>query len=357
MARSDLLLSLVRAGSTGDQILFRKIVEAIAAEERAKQHHILADRLLENVRSGNNDTLAFKSAVNERLQGLFYEITPRKSLQDLILPQVVLTVCQELLEEQHRIELLRSYNLEPRHRVLLVGPPGNGKTALAEALAEGLMIPMIQVRYEGIIGSYLGETSQRLKRLFDYVRGRRCLLFFDEFDALGKERGDIYETGEIKRVVSSLLMQIDDLPSHVVVVTATNHPELLDSAVWRRFQIRLFLPAPGRKALEEWFRRFETRTGKSLGFAPRTLAEKLKGLSFAEVEEFCLDVQRRYVLSLPEANIKSILVERLKQWQARYTPPVAKQEGGQDDGRETTFVDLSQSRPGKQEHQKTRSVT
>ena len=92
------------------------------------------------------------------------------------------------------------------------------------------------MRYEAVIGSFLGETSGRLKKLFDFVRTHQCVLFFDEFDTLGKERGDVHETGEIKRVVSSLLLQIDALPSHVVVVTATNHAELLDRAVWRRFQ-------------------------------------------------------------------------------------------------------------------------
>ncbi|MGP4763358.1 AAA family ATPase, partial [Klebsiella pneumoniae] len=89
-----------------------------------------------------------------------------------------------------------------------------------------------------LIGSYLGETSGRLKAMLDYARTRRCVLFFDEFETLGKERGDTHETGEIKRVVSSLLLQLDDLPDYVVVVAASNHPELLDSAVWRRFQLR-----------------------------------------------------------------------------------------------------------------------
>lgn len=117
----------------------------------------------------------------------------------------------------------RSYGLEPRHRLLLVGPPGNGKTSLAEGIAEALMLPFLVVRYEGIIGSYLGETASRVARLFDYVRTRQCVLFLDEFDTLGKERGDPQETGEIKRVVSSLLLQLDNLPSHVLVVTATNH--------------------------------------------------------------------------------------------------------------------------------------
>lgn len=342
MARSDLLLSLVRAGVTGDKLLFRKTIEAMIAEERAKQHHVLADNLMEFLRSDYGNVNSFHTLADEKIQNLFYEISPRRQLQDLILPENVLSACNELLEEQHRMDLLRSYNLEPRHRVLLVGPPGNGKTTLAEALAESLMLPLIQVRYEGIIGSYLGETSQRLKRLFDYVKTRHCLIFFDEFDAIGKERGDTHETGEIKRVVSSLLMQIDDLPSHVVVVTATNHPELLDRAVWRRFQIRLFLPPPSRRAMEEWFRRFEISMSKPLGFTPRTLAEKLKGLSYSEIEEFSLDVQRQYVLSSPQGDLKNIVAERLKQWKSKYCPS-SSVEGVMKDRDKKTSIDISKS--------------
>src|ERR1700691_136147 len=121
------------------------------------------------------------------------------------------------------------------------------------------MVPMIVARYEGLIGSYLGETASRLAKLFDYVRTRACVLFFDEFDTLGKERGDVHESGEIKRVVSSLLLQIDGLPSHVVVVTATNHPELLDRAVWRRFQLKLELARPTREQVTEWLTALDGR--------------------------------------------------------------------------------------------------
>ena len=155
--------------------------------------------------------------------------------------------------------------------MLLAGPPGNGKTSLAEALAAELAVPLLTVRYESVIASYLGETAVRLSRLFEQIRMRRCMLFFDEFDVVGKERGDVHETGEIKRVVSSLLLQIDDLPSHVVVVTATNHPELLDRAVWRRFQLRLHLPPPSQALATEWFCRFEQRFGDKLGYEPSTL--------------------------------------------------------------------------------------
>ncbi len=326
MARADLLLDLVRAGARGDQTLFRKSLEALVSEERAKQHHILADRLAAHLQT-NGSPGATPGAPLIRRNGpaadLFYEVLPERRLEDLLLPVVVTTACREVIEEHHRGELLRAHNLEPRHRILLAGPPGNGKTSLAEALASEMAMPLLVVRYESVIASYLGETAVRLSRLFEQVRTRRCVLFFDEFDVVGKERGDVHETGEIKRVVSSLLLQIDDLPSHVIVVTATNHPELLDRAVWRRFQIRLDLPVPTQTLAQEWFRRFEERLGEKLGFAPTTLAKRLRGLSFSEIEQFSLDVQRQYVLRLPDSDVRTIVGERLKQWQVRYCPDPA----------------------------------
>jgi SpoVK/Ycf46/Vps4 family AAA+-type ATPase len=155
-------------------------------------------------------------------------------------------------------------------------------------------------------------------------------LFFDEFDVVGKERGDVHETGEIKRVVSSLLLQVDALPSYVVVVTATNHPELLDRAVWRRFQLRLRLPPPTRPQVREWFRRFESRLGVKLGVPADIVARRLRGLSFAEIELFSLDIQRRYVLTLPHADIKKIVEERLRQWEQRFSLAKSAADGGDD---------------------------
>lgn len=321
MARADLLLDLVRGGARGDQALFRKALEAIVTEERTKQHHVLADRLAAHLQTNGapNATAGFPSLRRSGSAELFYEVGPERQLGDLLLPTVVEEASRELIEEHHRADLLRAHNLEPRHRILLAGPPGNGKTSLAEAIATELAVPLLVVRYESVIASYLGETAVHLSRLFEQVRTRRCVLFFDEFDVVGKERGDIHETGEIKRVVSSLLLQIDDLPSHVVVIAATNHPELLDRAVWRRFQLRLDLPPPSPSLAQEWFQRFEKRLGVPLGLAPSTLAKRLRGLSFSELEQFALDIQRQYVLRLPESDVRKIVRDRLNQWQHRYS--------------------------------------
>ena len=319
MPRADLIVSLVKAGSEGDQKLFRATVEAMAAEERAKRHHQLADRLVASLGelSVRHRPTEVARPVDAGHGGLLLEIEPRRTYGSLILDTEVRSALAEVTEEHHRRDLLRSYGLEPRHRILLSGPPGNGKTSIAEAIATELMVPLFVVRYEAVIGSFLGETSGRLKRLFDYARTHECVLFFDEFDTLGKERGDTHETGEIKRVVSSLLLQIDALPSHVIVVTATNHAELLDRAVWRRFQVRLTVPPPSLIQKEEWFSRFQVTLGMALGMTPKALAKKLDVPSFSELEQFCEDIYRRYVLTLPNAELKTIVAERLRQWQHR----------------------------------------
>jgi len=219
----------------------------------------------------------------------------------------------ELVEEQQRIEVLRAHGLEPRHRLLLIGPPGNGKTSLAEAIAESLLLPMVVLRYEQVIGSFLGETASRLAAVFDFARARRCVLFFDEFDALAKERGDEHETGEIKRVVSSLLLQVDALPSHAVFVAASNHPELLDRAVHRRFELRLELPLPSPVARLAWFERLLADLGEPVGMSAETLSKRSAGASFSQLQDLADDVRRRQVLA-PGTPLKRLLPERLARW-------------------------------------------
>jgi AAA+ superfamily predicted ATPase len=315
MARADLIIDLVRAGAQGDQLGFRRTVEAIVAEERERQHHVVADRLQEFLRSSARGV---EASLPNDVGALIHELHPRRLLGDLILPAAVATACRELIEEQRRVDLLRANALEPRHRILLSGLPGNGKTSLAEAVAGELAVPVLVVRYEAVIGSFLGETAARLARMFDYVRTRRCVVFFDEFDTLGKERGDEQETGEVKRIVSSLLLNIDALPSHVVVVTATNHPELLDRAVWRRFQIRVELPPPTAEDLADWLKRFEQRQGLKLTSpSKKAIGAVLEGQSFGEIEEFFLDVERRLVLEGPQPDVGKIVRARVEQWRTR----------------------------------------
>lgn len=314
MARTDLLINLVRAGAQGDQVGFRRTLEAMVAEERERQHHVVADRLSEFLHLKPRED---GGRLGDGSGGSVAEIHPQRQLADLVLPPIALSACRDLVEEQSRADLLRSHGIEPRNRILLAGPPGNGKTSLAECLAGELGLPLLVVRYEAVVASYLGETAIRLSRLFEYVRTRRCVLFFDEFDAIGKERGDEHETGEIKRAVSALLLNIDALPTYVVAVAATNHPELLDRAVWRRFQMRLELPAPSPAQVWEWLTRFERGSEQRLGVPLARVAQVLQGASYAELTEFCLDVKRQEILAGPTLKRNAIVAKLLAQWKSR----------------------------------------
>ncbi|MGV0994216.1 MAG: AAA family ATPase [Mycobacterium sp.] len=315
MARADLLLDLVEAERRGDRERFRVLVEALISEERANQHHLLADRLSELITTTGQGLIRDDRAA--AIRDLVHEIVPNRRLDDLELASVPRRVISELIEEQKRADLLRSYGIEPRNRLLLSGPPGNGKTSVAEAIASELMLPFYVIRYEGVVSSFLGETAARLDNAFEFARTRRCVLFFDELDTIAKERSDEHETGEIKRVVSTLLLQIDRLPAHVIFIGATNHDELLDRAAWRRFQVRAELNRPSRSQATRFLERLAARLGGDLGFTPRTLADKLAGSSFADLEEFALDVRRRAVLELPDTDLRRIVQERLEHRRGR----------------------------------------
>jgi SpoVK/Ycf46/Vps4 family AAA+-type ATPase len=320
MARSDLLVSLVRAGATGDRSMLASTVEALVAEEKSRSHHVLADRLQRAFQTVPVTTSHEMRRSHSSGRDFVIESEPRVRLDDLILPLPADRVARQLIEEHTRADLLRSQGMQPRNRVLLSGPPGNGKTSLAEAIAESVALPMLTVRYDALVGAYLGETNARLARLFEYARATPCVLFFDEFDAVGKERGDVHETGEIKRVVSFLLMQIDQLPSYVIAVAATNHAELLDRAVWRRFQLRIELPPPDIARRSILVARFFEIWRDDPGILADRVAERLGPVSFAEVAEFCQNVRRRYILSQGGESLKRVIAEELDLWASRVTP-------------------------------------
>lgn len=212
---------------------------------------------------------------------------PVRRLQDMILTAENLACCNVLIEEQNHASLLRANNLEPRNRVLLAGGTGTGKNALAEALATELALPLLFVRYHALIGSYLWESASRLERLFSRAQSRRCVLFFDEFDL-------------INPISTTLKIELDRLPSHVIVVGAIRNWNLISSAIIRRFQLRIKLDVPTMEQCEEWMRRFEVRIGRALEESERDtvtgmITERLS--TFADLEDFGDCLQRRRVLS------------------------------------------------------------
>jgi ATPases of the AAA+ class len=263
----------------GDRQALQKTMDAILEASRANKS--------ESKASPQSSLFApAMSSLPNGISELVFDVPTHRRMDDLVLSQHLKDNIDEFIYEFSHAALLREHSVEPRHTLLLIGPPGNGKTSLAEVIAAELSLPLLSVRYDAIVDSFLGETANRFRRLIDFVATNPSVLFFDEFDAVGKDRGDSQETGEIKRVVSSLLVQLDRLPSHSVVICATNHPELLDKAVWRRFEVRVEVPLPGESELKAWFQKFERSLGASAGISAQEFADCMAGESMSEIEAF-----------------------------------------------------------------------
>jgi len=313
MTKTDILIKLIISAKKNDMVSFEKYVETLIAVEKSKNHYILADRLSVALNSTNKINSVNSVGIKSPAKDLIFELNPQKKFDDLIINDISLNVCKDLIAEQQNIDLLKPYGIYPRNRILLTGESGNGKTSLAEAISTQLNYPLFVIRYDNLIKSYLGQTAKRLNDVFDFVKTKNCVLFFDEFDMIGKERNDINEAGEIKRVVNSLLLQIDRLPSNVIIIAASNHQELLDKAIRRRFQIKLNLGRPNKLQIEMFVKKIFHRTNIKFDYNIKNLAEELIGLSFANIEEFCLDVCRYVILNHQIDNIKDIIPITLKQ--------------------------------------------
>ncbi|MFZ3115906.1 MAG: ATP-binding protein [Syntrophales bacterium] len=256
MASGKILRQLIKAGSHGDVIAFKQVSEAIIREERQKQHHLLANDL-ERILYGDN--IRQSSAIRqfsehipidqERGLPLLFVREPGRNLDEVVLSKENRGGLDEILEQHHRADVLKSYGLRPSDKILFFGPPGCGKTLTAEALATELERTLAVIRMDSVVSSYLGETAANLRKVFDFIDSSPMVALFDEFDALGKEREDSTDHGELKRVVNAVLQMFDSYQGKSLIIAATNHEQMLDSAIWRRFEEVFFFNPPTRDEL------------------------------------------------------------------------------------------------------------
>lgn len=193
----------------------------------------------------------------------------------------------EFIEYVEKADELETHGVGMTPSLIAYGPPGTGKTQLARYIAGRLKMPLIVARADTLISSYLGSTSKNIRTLFDHVAHRHCILFLDELDAFAKLRDDQQELGELKRVVVSLLQNLDKLDHHTVLLAATNHEHLLDPAIWRRFTFKLPLNHPALSERIDFIKLF--LDGREVNLDIELLGELTNGLSGSEIKMVCHD--------------------------------------------------------------------
>lgn len=327
----DSIKKMIQAHRTGHNEEFTAAVREVIAQERGRGHNRVADDLERALANGfkpaDRQTKALIMARNPGVDPMIDGVPlsrgdqfpllevrqPKQTFDDIILNLSAKTRLDRIIDEHaHRADLAK-YGLQPLNKILFYGPPGCGKTLAAHVISNALGWPMLYVRFDSVISSYLGETSSNLRRVFDFANDGPSVLLFDEFDAIGKSRDASNEVGELKRVVNSFLQLMDNYHGKGIVIAATNHEGLLDFALWRRFDEVVHFAMPSAGEISELL---QLRLGnvRQRDFVPRTLVSHFEGLSFGDITRICIDAVKRMVLAGRSQITKQDVLDTLVQF-------------------------------------------
>lgn len=314
--KAELIANIIAAHCSGNENSFKTAVDALAADEDKKGNSRVSSMLLDAYK-GKDITLMKKPDIGQLAGGGFAvqsagcnSFTPRDkdsllelydvvhsdiSLSDVVLPENQRKLILQILAERQNNSKLAKHNLPAANRLLLCGPPGCGKTMTAHSIAHELNLPMAYVRIDGLVSSYLGQTSVNLRKIFSSVGNQNIILFLDEFDAIAKKRDDGHEMGELKRVVTALLQNFDNMPPNVFLIAATNHEHLLDPAIFRRFNYTINIGYPDAdqrsKLIQRWFKEYIVETEVDV----QKLTDLTVDRSVAQIKELVISAAKRYV--------------------------------------------------------------
>lgn len=295
------LKNLFQAFRERNEPAFLAAAEALIAEELVANRHGQATELQQALKAlrasaSNSEGAGLRVLPRDRRTGedLFTLRTSEVDETRFIFAQNPRPALDRFLLEQRNALLLEGHGLAPKRKLLFWGPPGCGKTHTAHFLAYALGLPIATVRLHALISSFLGDTAGNLQRLFDLAASRPMVLLIDEVDAIGKNRDDRHDVGELKRVVNSLLQAIDGFSTRSIVIAATNHQYLLDPALWRRFDDLVEFPLPTPTDRTAYLRLL--LNGVKVSGSLRELVRSTARLSFDEIRRFAVEALKTMLL-------------------------------------------------------------
>ncbi|MBE5047202.1 AAA family ATPase [Alistipes onderdonkii] len=298
MATANQILTLIKSHFEDNSERFNTVALQIAAHEAKLGHTNLAADIKKLIDVSKKNKPKLKN-LNPDLQGLFLEVCPSFKLADLVVSDSIMERVKRVIDEFIHKDKLNRHNLNNRRKVLLSGAPGTGKTMTASIIANELHLPLYVILMDKIVTKYMGETSAKLRQIFDYIEENPAVYLFDEFDAIGGQRGKDNDVGEMRRVLNSFLQFIERDESESLIVAATNNLELLDQALFRRFDDVIHYQLPSDKEKVELLKcRFN---GKLSPKDIKIILVELNSLSHAEINQACLD-------AIKESVIKNTLV-------------------------------------------------
>ena len=317
MASGTQIKALLESHLEGDNDRFCAVAMQLAAQAAKRGHRKLAQELRAMVDDARARVDATSPVPISRPRGelatLIEAVYPTARLADLVLGDALSEQIRRVIREQRHAARIVQHGLSPRRKLLLMGPPGTGKTLTASVLAGELGLPLLQVRLDGLITKFMGETAAKLRLIFDATHRTRGVYFFDEFDAIGSQRGLANDVGEIRRVLNSFLQMIEQDQSHSLIVSATNHPGILDTALFRRFDDVLQYDRPNAAQIAGLLTaRLGHRAESRINW--KSVARLAEGLSFAEVTQAANEALKDALIHerqrVRERDITAMLSER-----------------------------------------------
>jgi len=296
MAKAELIISLIKSHYNNEPERFTTFALQIAAQEAKQGHTVVANEIKSAIDKAKTEHIKIKK-FNPDLQGLIIENVPAVNLSDIIAsPQITDKIKRIILEFAQR-DKLRKHDLENRRKILLSGPPGTGKTLTASIIANELKLPLYTILMDKMVTKFMGETSAKLRQIFDLIEQQQGVYLFDEFDAIGGERSRDNDVGEMRRVLNSFLQFIERDNSESLVIAVTNNKSLLDQALFRRFDDVILYNLPTEDEKMKLLKNRLARYGSNKKIHFQQLVPKINGLSHAEISLACLDAIKETVLN------------------------------------------------------------